>query len=198
MSNCKEIIICWIPSHIRLRGNERADAVAKSALDLTPNNFRIPYTDLKPKINKLLNAKWQQRWNINIHNKLSDPAHFGRMEMNPLKIKMRTSHNNPIAHWSYKAHSFRLKQEQQQCLTYKSPCTVKHILRECRALALIGKRFLKVNSLMDLFKNVKIEDVLSFLRETGIYLKIWWIEIIQFSANKWDPAYLKRYLQSVI
>ena len=27
-------IFCWVPSHIGIRGNEKADSVAKSALDL--------------------------------------------------------------------------------------------------------------------------------------------------------------------
>ena len=53
MSNRKEIIICWTLSHIGVRGNERADMAAKSVLDL------IPYTDLKPTINKFLHTKWQ-------------------------------------------------------------------------------------------------------------------------------------------
>ena len=51
MSNRKEITICWTPSHIVVRGNERAVSAAKSALDLTPDKSRIPYTDLKPTIN---------------------------------------------------------------------------------------------------------------------------------------------------
>ena len=58
------------PSHIGVRGNERAGSAAKSALDLTPNKSRIPYTDLKPTINKFLHTKWQQQWSNNIHNKL--------------------------------------------------------------------------------------------------------------------------------
>ena len=37
-----------------------------------------------------------------------------------------------------------------------------------RAFAVIRKRFFKVTSLPELFKNVKIDDVLSFLRETGL------------------------------
>ena len=69
-------------------------------------------------------------------------------------------------------HSFILKQEQQlQCLTCQTSCTVKHVLIECKAFALIRKRFFKVNSLSDLFENVKMNDVPSFLRETGLYQK---------------------------
>ena len=68
--NAKEIIICWTPSHIGVRGNERADSAAKSALDLPPDESRIPYTDLKPTINKFFHTKWQQLWSNNIHNKL--------------------------------------------------------------------------------------------------------------------------------
>ena len=70
MSNRKEIIMCWTPSHIGVRGNERADSAAKSALDLTPDKSRIPYTDLKPTINKFLHTKWQQQGSSNIHHEL--------------------------------------------------------------------------------------------------------------------------------
>ena len=70
MSKGKEIIIFWIPSQIGVRGNERAGSAAKSALDLTPDKFRIPYTDLKSKINEFLHAKWLQCWNYNTHDKL--------------------------------------------------------------------------------------------------------------------------------
>ena len=70
MSNRKEIIICWTPSHIGVRENKRADSAAKSALNLMPDKSRILYTDLKPTINKFLHTKWQQQWSNNIHNKL--------------------------------------------------------------------------------------------------------------------------------
>ena len=53
-----------------MRGNERADSAAKSALDMTPDKFRFTYTELKPTNNKFLHTKWQQQWNNNIHNKL--------------------------------------------------------------------------------------------------------------------------------
>ena len=176
MSNGKEIIICWTPSHIGVRGNERADSVAKSALDLAPDKSRIPYTDLKSTINKFLQTKWQHQWNNNIHNKLFQiqptvgewrPASRKSRREQVVISRLRIGHTRLT-------HSSILKQEPQpQCLTCQTTCTVKHILKESRAFAVIRKRFFKVNSLTNLFENVKIDDILSFLRETELYQKIW-------------------------
>ena len=35
----KNIILCWVPSHVGIRGHEKADSVAKSALDLPRANI---------------------------------------------------------------------------------------------------------------------------------------------------------------
>ena len=177
--NRKEIIICWTPRHIRVRGKERADSAAKSALDLTPDKSRIPYIDLKPTINKFLHTKWQQQWSNNTHNKLFQiQPTLG--EWRPASRKSRRELVVISRLWighTRLTHSFILKQEPQpQCLTCQTTCTVKHILIECRVFAVIRKRFFKVNSLTDLFENVRIDDVLSFLRETELYPKIWRIK----------------------
>ena len=119
------------PSHIGVSRNERADSVTKLALDLSPDNISIPYTDLKPTISKFLHTKWQQRWDINIHNKL--------FQIQPTLGEWRSAFRNSrreqviisqlhIGHTRL-IHSFILKQEPQpQCLTCQMTCLVRHIL----------------------------------------------------------------------
>ena len=47
LSGHKDIVFCWVPSHIGIQGNERADVLAKAALDKTKQFYYIPYTDFK-------------------------------------------------------------------------------------------------------------------------------------------------------
>ena len=167
--------MCRIPNHIGVIENERADSAAKSDLDRSPDVIPIPYTDSKPTISKFLHTKWRQLWDMNIHNKLFQiqptlgmwrPALRKSRREQVVIYRLRISH-------TMLTRSFILKQEPQpQCLTCQTTCTVKHIFIECRSFVVIRNRFFKVNSLTDLFENVKIDDVLSFLRETGLYEKI--------------------------
>ena len=46
----KRIVFCWLPSHIGIRGNEKADETAKSALFLPKSNNKVSYTDFKTSI----------------------------------------------------------------------------------------------------------------------------------------------------
>ena len=150
----KEIVFYWIPSHIGVRGNHTADAAAKSALDLTPDKYNIPHTDLKPKINNFLHRKWQQRWNRNINNKLFQVKPI-LGEWCPAFRKSRkgqvTITQLRIAH-SRLTHSFILKQEQKPlCSTCQTPCTIKHLLLKCKVFNDTRKRYFHANTMKDLF-----------------------------------------------
>ena len=47
----KRILFYWIPSHVGIRGNEKADAAAKAGLSRRVTNVPIPYGDFKNYIN---------------------------------------------------------------------------------------------------------------------------------------------------
>jgi len=67
--NCKNIILCLIPSHVGIFGNEKADAVAKSALSLPVTRMKPPATDMYPHITKL---KFDNTCDKNQLSRLSD------------------------------------------------------------------------------------------------------------------------------
>ena len=139
------------------------------------DNISIPYTDLKPRINKFFLTKWQQRWNNNINKKLfqiNPTLREGRPAFWKLRRKQVIIFRLRIGHTSL-THSFILKQGQPpQCLTCQTPYTIKHMLVECGALAVTGERHFKTDYMRDMFEIVHRDDVLSFLRYTGLNLKI--------------------------
>ena len=126
---------------------KRADSAAKSALHLIPDKFKIPKFRI-PQISKFFHAKWQQRWNKNIQNKLFQiqptlgewgPA-FRKSRREQVTISRLCIGHTRLTHC--------------RCLTCQMPCTVKPVPIKCKGFDLIRKRFFKVNRLSDPFENV--------------------------------------------
>ena len=134
----------------------------------------MSFSYLKFPVIRFLHRKWQQQWSNNIHNKFFQI----QSTLGEWRLASRKSRREQVVISRLKightrlTHSFILKQEPQpQCSTCQPTFMVKHILIECRAFAVIRKLFFKVNSLTNLFGNVKVDNALSFLRETALYKK---------------------------
>ena len=119
LSKNNSIILTWIPSHIGLQGNERADRAAKKALQTHISKTKIPYTNLKPLINKFILKKLQKSWDYQTQNKLHHiqdtigewPPGYRRNRKEVIISRLRIGH-------THITHSHLLKEEDSPvCLT---------------------------------------------------------------------------------
>ena len=66
----KELVLCWITSHIGIQGNETVDKQAKTSLSLEPTSIKIPFSNFKPSINKY------EGWSRNMRTDAAIPSVF--------------------------------------------------------------------------------------------------------------------------
>ena len=172
----KVVSFCWLPSHVSMiSGNERADAAAKSALSLSISDIKIPYTDLKQRINSHLVNKWQIEWNNVPFNKLQPiKKTLGETKFKDI-VKRRDElvlHRVRLGHTHF-TRCFLLKGEDHpECNPCQSPLTVEHILLHCSVFSLIRQNYFNVTTLNELFKTVASNTIVNFLKKIGLYSKI--------------------------
>ena len=71
MSARKKITLCWVPAHVGICGNERADQRAKAAAEQPWDaHFPFPHSDMKPIIRECLRNRWRDLWRTTTNNKL--------------------------------------------------------------------------------------------------------------------------------
>ena len=108
LSKNNNIIFTWIPSHISIQGNEKADKAAKKPLQIDMCKSKIPYTDLKPTIKKFISDKWQKSWDNQTQNKLHEIQEAIGYRREVILARLRIGH-------THITHSHLLKGEDAQC-----------------------------------------------------------------------------------
>ena len=171
----KTIHLCWIPSHIGIRGNEAADMAAKESLNQDITASQVPYTDLKSHINHFISSKWQERWSSCRDNKLFQikptlgewPPGFRRSHKEEVVLsRLRIGH-------TYFSHSYILRREDPpECTACQEIYSVRHVLIDCIDLGLIRPRFYSVPDMKTLFDTVSVDRIISFVKEINLLSKI--------------------------
>ena len=134
----KDIVLCWVPSHTGVKGNEKADSAAKSALELPRAKVGIPYNDFKHCINQYIFSTWQDDWNGAILNKL----HSVKPVLGDWQSSYRRCRKDEvvlcrarIGH-THLTHSYILRKDPAPlCEHCQCILTVCHILVECNHFA---------------------------------------------------------------
>ena len=130
----KDIVFCWVPSHTGIKGNEKADSAAKSALDLPHAKVGVSYRDFKHLISQYIFSTWQDDWNGAVMNKL----HFVMPVLGDWQSSYRRCRKDEvvlcrarIGH-RHLTHSYILRKDPPpQCEHCQCILTVHHIVVEC-------------------------------------------------------------------
>ena len=168
----KHVVLAWVPSHMGIPGNEKADRAAKAALSEPVSVQNIPFKDLYPQIRKKVKNSWQDLWDQCEHNKLHaiQPElgewHGGsRLKRREEVVLARAR----IGH-THMTHSFLLKSEPiPECFSCSCFFTVKHFLVDCDDYAHIRRQFYNVDSIKELFDEINPTTILDFIRASGLF-----------------------------
>ena len=164
----KDIVFCWVPSHIGIKGNEKADSAAKFALDLPRAKVGLPYTDFKHLISQYIFSTWQDDWNGAVRNKL----HSVKPVLGDWQSSYRRCRKDEvvlcrarIGH-THLTHSYILRKDAPlQCIL-----TVRHILMECNHFARERKDIFGRRNVVESFRFHPTLIVL-FLKQIEFYYK---------------------------
>lgn len=174
VSCSKNVVFCWIPSHVDIKGNEKADLEAKHALEENITKLKIPFSDLKQNIRRYIQFKCQSYWDTFTNNKLYQikPGFFDTYNY-PLNRKLQVVLSRCRIGHARLTHSFILKAEVcPWCVPCDTPLTMKHVLVDCVDFLNSRQLFYNVKNLKDLFFEVESNHIIEFLKEINLFSKI--------------------------
>ena len=181
------ISFCWVPAHVGVPGNEKADRLAREAAARAPPLCPVPYRDVFPLIRTAVTESWQRRWE----------AEAATAKMGELTLSVSRS-------WTYFSVRSRIEETllcrlrightrltqgyllsgdaQPFCDDCLVPLTVRHLLVECPSLGDLRRHFLSgcqgVDGAFDISRILGVEclspghEVLRFLEEAGFLYEL--------------------------
>jgi len=179
-----KIVLSWVPSHVGIPGNEKADRVAVAAASRPKEFIHVPYKDWFP----LLREKSKEKWRINwasergkLYEIRKEPGEWKKIYKLPRRAevvvnRLRLGHTK-LTH-EYLVNN-RLDPPPLCGRCYEQDLlTVEHILIDCPALRAVRQRYFgsddgdKITIGKILGDNIPYKKVCEYLKSINMYDEI--------------------------
>ena len=174
------IVLCWIPSHIGLKGNEEADKSAKNSVNAVCSENRIPLNDIQSCIKSKIWLKWQKEWeDVPATNKLRSikkcvnswqSSIQKKRYLEVLLSRLRIGHTKLT-------HGYLMSSPHgspPMCEVCQCQISIKHIFIDCPKYHQHRQLF-KENNLESILaenRNFSFSNILYFLKQINLLNKI--------------------------
>ena len=151
------------------------DKQAKTSLSFEPTFFKFPFSNFKPSINKYILEEWQTSWNNSIGNKLLDiKPTIGEYQSVGRNIRRKevVLAQLGLGHTRVTYSCLLQGEEQPQCVGCDAPFTVRYFLLECGDFAQVRNNCLHVDNMKQLFQDIHVDSITTFLRQINLCNKI--------------------------
>ena len=172
----KNILFIWIPAHMEIGQNEKADALSKvAARGIVVDIEELTKSERKASLRTKIKMKWHNEWQMT-HSWLSSFKQNVESWVPPLRLnrhdrikieRLRLGHTRLT-------HSHLLTGEPQaSCNECDLPLTVKHIICDCQMTQTERIRHGIKNNVSEMLNHPEnIQNLLDFLRDIDLYKMI--------------------------
>ena len=174
----KTVSLCWVPSHVGVRGNEHADEAARAAISNQEivHNFHIPYKDSYPLIKKRIRERWSAEWLASEGSKLREikdsvvewpSSHHKVRRVEVTLCRLRIGHTLPT-------HRYLMERSGPPvCQHCNVLLSVKHLLVECSSTEQQRRQYyghgaVTLTDILSDRRSFRAEKLMSYLRAIGI------------------------------